>query len=58
MALDRTWQVGIGWGLVITVLTVAGVVLAKGATGLHAAMGLGVLGWLGFLGWLEKGVAK
>lgn len=60
MTLDKTWQVGIGWGVLLTLLTVAGVWLAAhtpGAMG-TAPLILGVLGWLAFMGWLEKGVTK
>jgi hypothetical protein len=57
MALDQTWQVGLGWGLLLTILTVLGVWLGvqQGST---MPLGLGVLGWLAFMGWLEKGVTK
>lgn len=55
--LDPTWQVGLGWGVLIIILTVAGVWLGvTGGTMMYT--GLGLLGWLLFMGWLEKGVTK
>lgn len=63
VTLDPTWQVGIGWGIVIILLTVGGVWLgvawaAQGSSMATAPLVLGVLGWVAFLGWLEKGVTK
>lgn len=55
--LDPTWQVGIGWGVVIVALTVAGIYVGVRMDS-TTATGLGILGWLGFLAWLEKGVTK
>ncbi|HEV8361273.1 MAG TPA: hypothetical protein VGR28_12545 [Candidatus Thermoplasmatota archaeon] len=55
--LDKTWQVGLGWGIVLTALTVGGVWLAA-RSGSTAPIGLGVLGWILFVLWLEKGVPK
>lgn len=54
---DQTWQVGLGWGIVITALTVAGVWYAVRA-GSMMFTGLGVVGWLLLMAWLEKGVTK
>ncbi|MCA1813374.1 MAG: hypothetical protein LC624_05410 [Halobacteriales archaeon] len=57
MKLDQTWQAGIGWGVLLTILTVGGVWLAVRMAS-TAALGLGVLGWVVFMAWLEKGVTK
>jgi hypothetical protein len=55
--LDQTWQTGLAWGVILTLLTVGGVWLAA-RSNTTAALGLGVLGWILFMLWLEKGVAK
>lgn len=55
--LDQTWQVGLGWGILLTILTIAGVWYAFRG-GSNAAMLLPILGWVGFVAWLEKGVTK
>lgn len=55
MTLDQTWKVGIGWGLLISILTILGV--AMGASwGTTIPLGLGFVAWLVFMAWLERGV--
>jgi hypothetical protein len=54
-SLDKTWQMGLAIGIVLTVLTVGAVWLgARDATTMY--LGIPVLGWVGLYAWLEKGL--